>query len=479
MITVSNDTSIQNGRGWTRRELLHIGSVGLGGLTLPGMLRAQAQAETRSFIRDKSVVMLFLQGGPPQIETFDPKMQAPPEIRSCTGEVKTKLPGITFGGTFPKLAQLADRISIVRSFASGDVLHNPLPVLTGNSPTEGVMGAHYARVAGPIRPATAMPTHTVVLPEQVQPGLKLHEAIGAFASAFIRKHYGTPGRLGKPHAGLFLDGGDGFANNLELTLPRRRFDDRRSLLEQLDGFKRRLEQTGELDGATSFEQQAHDVLLRGIADAFDLSKEDPGTVARYDTSSLFRMEDWHPGGRHYNGLRNQTRITNLLGKQMLLARRLCDAGCGFVTVIDGTWDFHGDSNNPSTTVGMPLLGPQADHAIAAFLEDVQQRGLSEKILLIVTAEMGRTPKKDPNGGTGHWGQLTPLLVAGGGLRMGQVIGQTDRAGGEPTTKTYMPKHLLATVMHTLFDPGEARLAAGLPTDVARVITESEPIRELF
>ena len=143
-----------------------------------------------------------------------------------------------------------------------------------------------------------MPTHTIVLPEPVQPGLELREGTGAFASSFIRKNYGAAGRLGKRNAGLFLDGGDGFARNLELTVPRRRFDDRRSLLEQLDGFKRRLEQTDELAGAVSFKQQAYDVLLRGIADAFDLSKEDPRTIARYDTSRLFRMEDWHQGGRH-------------------------------------------------------------------------------------------------------------------------------------------------------------------------------------
>jgi len=255
MITVLDDKSIRNCQGWTRREFLRIGSMGLGGLTLPGVL--QAQAETRSILRDKSVVTLFLQGGPPQIETFDPKMQAPAEIRSCTGEVKTKLPGITFGGTFPRLAQMADRICVVRSFASGDDLHNPLPVLTGNSPTEGVMGGHYARLAGPICPRTAMPTHTIVLPEPVQPGLELREGTGAFACAFIRKNHGTAGQLGNRYAGLFLDGGDGFLSNLELRLPRRRFDDRRSLLEQLDGFKRRLEQTGELEDAATFKQQAY------------------------------------------------------------------------------------------------------------------------------------------------------------------------------------------------------------------------------
>ena len=132
---------------------------------------------------------------------------------------------------FPKLAQMADRIAIVRSFASGDNTHDPMPVLTGNSPTEGTMGAHYARLAGPLRPTTAMPNHTIILPEQVEPGLQVHDAIGAFAWSYIKDRYGTAGPMGKPYSGLFLDGSDGFVRNLKLTVPRRRFDDRRSLLQ--------------------------------------------------------------------------------------------------------------------------------------------------------------------------------------------------------------------------------------------------------
>jgi uncharacterized protein (DUF1501 family) len=252
------------------------------------------------------------------------------------------------------------------------------------------------------------------------------------------------------------------------------------LLAQLDTLKRKFDQSGSLESANASEQQAYEVLTRGIADAFDLSKENPKTIARYDTSHLFRMEDWHKGGKHYNGLRNQSRVTNLLGKQMLMARRLCEAGCGFVTVVDGCWDFHGDGNNPPTPVGMPLLGSQVDHAVAAFLQDLEDRGLSDKVLLVITGEMGRSPNKGGrNGGTGHWSRLTPLLVAGGGLRMGQVIGTTDRNGGEATSRQYLPEHLLATVMQTLFDPGEARLVTGLPSDVARTITNAEPIRELM
>lgn len=480
MFAIHDNQPMRVCQGTTRREFLRVGSLGLGGLTLANWLSTKAHAQERSFIRDKSVVLLFLQGGPPQIEMFDPKMEAPSEIRSCTGEVKTGLAGVTFGGTFPKLGQRTDRIAVVRSFASGDGGHNQLPVLTGNSPTEATMGAQFAKLAGANHPVTAVPTHSIVLPEQVRSGLKLGEPTGPFSYGYIRKNYPAAGKLGEAFSGLLLDGGEGLTGNLSLNMPKKRFDDRRQLLSQLDLLKRRFDRTGELEAAGASEQQAVEVLLRGISDAFDLSKEDPGTIAKYDTRHLFRMQDWHKGGKHYNRLRNQSRVTNLLGKQMLLARRLCEAGCGFVTVVDGCWDFHGDGNNPPTPVGMPLLGPQVDHAVSAFLDDLEDRGLSDDILLLVTGEMGRSPKKGKkNGGTGHWGRLTPLLVAGGGLKMGQVIGQTDRSGGEATSEQYLPEHLLATVMQTLFDPGEARLVTGLPTDLARAITSADPIRELF
>ena len=480
MFTIRDSRMMRVCQGTTRREFLRVGSLGLGSLTLSSLFGAAARGRDRSFIRDKSVVLLFLQGGPPQVEMFDPKMEAPAKIRSCTGEVQTRIPGVTFGGTFPKLGQMADRISIVRSFASGDGGHNQRPVLTGGSMTEATMGSQYARIAGANHPVTAMPTHSIVLPEQVHPNLKLGEPTGPFSYNYIKQNYPAAGKLGRAFDGLLLDGGEGLTDNLNLNLPRERFDDRRQLLNELDNMKRRFDATGELEGAAAADEQAVEVLLKGIAEAFDLSNEDPKTIAKYDTSHLFRMEDWHQGGKHYNGLRNQSRVTNLLGKQMLMARRLCEAGCGFVTVVDGCWDFHGDGNNPPTPVGMPLLGPQVDHAVAAFLQDLEDRGLSDDILLLVTGEMGRSPSKGGrNGGTGHWGKLTPLLVAGGGLKMGQVIGRTDASGGEATSQQYLPQHLLATVMQTLFDQGEARLVTGLPNEIGRVITNGEPIRELM
>ena len=481
MLSIFDDSALQTCRGISRRELLRVGGLGLGGLTLASLLNDRAAASRRpKWVRDKSVVLLFLQGGPPQIEMFDPKPDAPANIRSCTGDIETKTAGVRFGATFPELAKRMDRFSIVRSFASGDGGHNQLPVLTGNSPLKGTMGAHYARLAGANHPSTAMPTNAVVLPEAIQPDLKLGNPTGPFSYKYIQKNYVTGGNLGSAYNALLLDGGGTLTQNLKLALPRKRFDDRRALLQKLNSVQRSLDRAGSAGDVEAYRRQAYDVLIKGIADAFDLSKEDKQTIAKYDTSHMFRMRDWHKGGRNYAGLRNQSRITNLLGKQMLLARRLCEAGCGFVTVVDGCWDFHGDGNNPPTPIGMPLLGPQADHAIAAFLDDVEARGLSDKILLLVTGEMGRSPKKNnKNGGTGHWGRLTPLLVAGGGLKMGRIIGKTDRQGGEATTTQYLPQNLLATVMQTLFDPAEARLDSSLPADLARIITAGEPIRELI
>src|SRR5262249_18900777 len=151
----------------------------------------------------------------------------------------------------------------------------------------------------------------------------------------------------------------------------------------------------DFSGIGAFQNQAYDVLLRGIADAFDLSQEDPRTIQKYDTSGLVNPSEIHKGGRNF--WNNFSRATNLLGKQMLLARRLCEAGCGFVTVIDQCWDFHNDGNNPPVGIGMNTLGPQLDHAVAAFLDDVADRGLSDDILLVITAEMGRTPRKGGGG----------------------------------------------------------------------------------
>jgi hypothetical protein len=343
-----------------------------------------------------------------------------------------------------------------------------------------VAGSIYARTAGGLHPKTGIPTNALLLPEAIDPTLKLGGPSGAFTFNQTMRYFATPGALGADTAPFSPFGGNGLLEDLKLALAPERFDDRRALLGQIDTLRRRLDGTRTLDGMDAFQQQAYDVLLKGVASAFDLSKEDARTVAKYDTSKLINLSEIHKGGKLFRP--NFSRTTNLLGKQMLMARRLCEAGCGFVTVVDSCWDFHDDGNNPPASVGMPILGPQADHAVAAFLEDVRERGLDQKILLVITAEMGRSPAKKggkSGGGTGHWGDLTPLVLAGGGLRMGQVVGRSDAKGAYPATERYSPDNLLATILHTLFDPAKVRLAQDLPTNIVKLISEGRPIPELM
>jgi hypothetical protein len=469
-----------------RRDFLRIGS--LCGLTLPGLLAAKAQAakDTNAY-KNKSVVFLFLQGGPPQIETFDPKLDVANNNRSCTGEIRTKLPGVWFGGTFPQLAQRADRLAVVRSFATNDGSHNQIPVLSGRHPSKATMGAMCASATGAFHARTGVPMHTVIIPEAVQPDLKLGQPTATFGLPGIERNVASAGSLGNVYKGFVRNGSPEQLGNFNLKLPHDRFVDRFQLLGQLDGLKRQLDRTGEVNEVSEIERQAYDLLLRGVADAFDLSKEDPKTIARYDTSHLFNMADYHEGGKYFlfegkKKLVDQLRWSNLLGKEMLLARRLCEAGCAFVTVVDSSWDFHGGgANNPGTLVGMNTLGAQVDHAVAAFLDDLEQRGMSDDVLLVITGEMGRSPiKKNADAGTDHHGSLTPLLLAGGGLKMGQAIGQSDRTGSRPASQPYGPENLLATVLHTMFDAGKLRISPELlPPEVTKTILDGRPIKELF
>jgi uncharacterized protein (DUF1501 family) len=172
------------------------------------------------------------------------------------------------------------------------------------------------------------------------------------------------------------------------------------------------------------------------------------------------------------------RVSNQLGRQMLLARRLCEAGCGFVTVSDCGWDYHSNGNSPKHMAGIYPMGGQIDHAVSAFLEDVRERGLSDKILLAVTGEMGRTPRINKDGGRDHYGELTSLLLAGGGLKPGQIIGQSDNQAGKALGQPFRPQHLMATIMHSIFDVAKLRLEQNIPRDLVQFAETSRPIDNL-
>jgi len=441
-----------------RRDFLRVGS--LAGLTLPMLLQAQARGaeQGRNLTTGKSVIFLMMHGGPSQIETFDPKMDMPSNNRSATGELTTSIPGLTLGGTFPKLARRADRLAVVRSYTSGTGNHDIKPIVSRDSLNANV-GTLYSRVVGALRP-NGLPSNCLIVPSSVDPqGPALRDRFGNFAST---------GSLGSSYSPFVPGAGGLMQQNMRLNIARDRVDDRRTLLDQLDRLRRQTEADAALASVDRLQEQAFDVILNGVSEAFSLNGEDRRLVDQYDTARLDRPNSW----AHKNNKGNYTANARSLGKLLLLARRLCELGCGFVTVnTEFVWDMHQDNNNLGVNEGMDYVGSPFDHAVSTLIDDLEARGLSDKILLVATGEMGRTPTLQPNGGRNHWGKLTPLLLHGGGMTHGQVIGQSSRNGGEPASEPITPRHLIGTIMHTLFNIGEVRLASGIPSDVMRVITE--------
>jgi uncharacterized protein (DUF1501 family) len=274
-----------------------------------------------------------------------------------------------------------------------------------------------------------------------------------------------PGTLGPTFAPFLPTGGGTALLNMQLKVPAERLDDRRRLLHRLDALRRGLDARDVAEGYDQFEQQAVDLLTRGAGRAFDLSREDPKTVDRYDTS-MFSC-----GKKVFE--------PSILGRQMLLARRLIESGAGFVTVQSAGWDMHADVNNPGIKPGMEMLGPPLDKALSAFAEDLDRRGLSDRVLVIVTGDFGRTPAINKKGGRDHWANLSTLAFLGGGLHMGQVIGRSDRTNSAPATEPYSAASLMATVMHALFDVAALRVARGLPANLVKLVENGRPIEPLF
>ena len=395
-------------------------------------------------------------------------MTAPAGVRSVTGEIKTKIPGVTFGSDFPRLAQLTDHMAIVRSFTTGDGNHDIKPVV-GRDTFGASVGSIYSRIAGTSHPVTGIPTNISLFPRAVHPDSQ--QAQAAFGN------FRATGPLGGAFAPFAPGEGGPFQQDMKLNLSLERLADRKALLSNVDQLKRDLEKHQSGSTSNAYRNQAFDVLLGGVGKAFDLSQEDPKTIARYDTEPLV---DPNSIRERWNNHKYYKDNAKSLGKLMLLARRLCEAGCGFVTVTTNfVWDMHADVNNATMLEGMSYLGGPLDYAVSAFLEDVAARGLSDKILLVMCGEMGRTPKLNERGGRDHWGRLAPLMLAGGGLKMGQVIGQSDAHAAEPATNPVTIRNLLSTIMHTAFDVGQLRVERGLPREISQEMTSWEPIGELL
>ena len=214
-----------------------------------------------------------------------------------------------------------------------------------------------------------------------------------------------------------------------------------------------------------------------MAEAFDISKENPKLIERYDTSKLM---DVNRISKKWNNRPRYIEHVNSLGKLMLLARRLAERGAGFITITTNfVWDMHADQNNATMIEGMGYVGRPFDHAVSAFIEDVEARGLRDKILLVCCGEMGRTPKINAKAGRDHWAGIAPLLLYGGGLKMGHVVGSSTRDGGEPASDRITIPNLYSTIMNTVLDTGTLRTMAGVPPEVQRVIHGADPITQLL
>lgn len=458
MLEILSGSSRANCRGQDRRAVLRVGSLALGGLGLGDLLRLQSRAATRDVWRGKSVVLLFLTGGPSQIETFDPKMGAPSDYRSVTGSLQTRVPGVHIGGTFEQLAPLTDRLALIRSFAHSNSDHTEAAqlVMRCGNPTGAGIGSIATRMRGISHPQTGMPTQVYLTSKETdrqfnKERLRLLEALG-------------PGQLGGAYGPFQVGGDDQFQQAVTLRISPGRLDDRLALQRSLDRLRRRADEST-LPKLEQYTQQAVDLVLGKSRAAFDLSKEDPKLIERYDT------------GSYVTGIHTERAST--LGRQLLLARRLCESGCGFITIHNPGWDMHGGDTQLNMPHGMEMLGRPVDRAVSAFLDDIEARGLSDEILFVLTGEFGRTPKVKTDGGRDHWPHLSTLAFAGGGLKMGQVIGQSTSRAEEPRSDPVGVENLLATVLHVLFDIPRLRLTADLPRELATLIDQGEPIQQLF
>ena len=436
----------------SRRDFLRVGTLGLTGLTLADLLRARAVGSEQSTPTKKtSVILLFLEGGASQFETFDPKNEAPVEIRSPLGSIPTRLPGVEFGSLFPQMAQVADRLAIVRSFTHSDGDHGGAAhwVKTGHPwPPEffgksGLrikqltpsIGSVVARARGPVHLQAGVPTY---LNMRTIPGYEGDNAAWLGPA-------NEPFQVGTGNNSLLAD--------MTLTIPRDRLSDRLTLMRSLDRLERSHDQRSPWRGIDEFQDQATRVITGHARQAFDLTREEPRLRERYG-----------PG----------------LGQELLLARRLCEAGVGFVTINNSTGgDIDGWDHHKKIIPSCEFLCPPLDRAVSAFIDDVCERGLDEQVLLIITGEFGRTPRLNKEAGRDHWAPINPLILAGGGLRMGQVIGASDSHGAYPRERPILPEDLMATCFHVLGIDQDLQYVHPSGRPISMIHQDGKPIKELL
>ncbi len=386
----------------------------MGGLGLPQLLRAEAASGLRS--SHKAVIMVYLPGGPPHQDTFDLKLDAPSEIRGEFKPIPTTVPGFQICEHLPRLARRAHRYAVIRSIADAIDDHSDFMCQTGrrksNAPPGGwpTMGACVSRVLGA---ADRSIPPFVGLEPRMQ-----HRPYNAATAGFA----GVAHESFKPAA-------DAKADMVLNGISTERLADRRALLGAFDTFRRDVDASGLMSGLDVFNQQAFGMLTSSrLLEALDVGRESPALREKYGKGDPKVHGDAAP----------------MLNEQFLVARRLVEAGARFVTVAYGFWDYHGN-NFGNARNDLPLL----DQGLSALLDDLHDRGLENDVSVIAWGEFGRSPTINKDGGRDHWPRANCALLAGGGMKVGQVIGATDRLGGEPSERPVLFGEIFATLYQNL------------------------------
>ena len=433
--------------GVSRRAMLKIGALGMGGLSLPQILRAEERAGIRN--SNKAIIMIYMCGAPPHQDMYDLKMDAPSEIRGPFQPIKTNVPGVEICEYLPRMAGIMDKLVPLRAvYGSPTGDHDSHICYTGrakvNAPPGGwpSVGSTVAKLLGSTRPE--IPPFVGLAPNTGHP---------PYGSP------GLPGFLGQACAAFRPAGevgGDMVLHGVDIN----RLNDRRRTLAALDDFNRNVDESGVMRGMDALQQRAMDLLTSSrLADALDLSKEDPRTLERYGTGDVNKQADGAP--------------MNL--QHFLLARRLVEAGCRVVTLNIGRWDFHSANHASLKDKYLPLW----DRGITTLVEDLHERGLAGDVSLVAWGEFGRTPTINKDAGRDHWPQVGGGLLAGGGMRTGQVIGSTDRLGAEVRDRPTHFGEVVATLYQRLgIDPNLATVKdlSGRPR---YLVDDYKPMRELI
>lgn len=425
--------------GLSRRDALRIGALAMGGATLPQILRAEAQAGIGS--SNKSVIMIYLPGGPSHQDMWDIKEDAPSEIRGEFNAISTSVPGVRICEHFPKIAKMMEDFTPIRSVSDSFGQHSSYQTLTGRSNR-------------PVEPAGGWPELGAVLGKFMgQTPQGVPSAIGLMGSGRGNSGGGFLGAAYQP----FAPNGRGKSDmQMQNGMTVERLGDRETLLSSFDNMKREADNSGLMVGLDEFNQKAFDVVTSNkLIDALDVNKAQKSDRDRYT-----------------QGVASNNRSSV---EQFLTARRLVEAGARCITLSSGGWDTH--SNNFKTLKERNL--PVLDTGLANLVADLKYLGMLDDVSIVMMGEFGRTPKVNGNAGRDHWPRVMGALLAGGGMKNGQIIGETDRTGSEASVRPVKVGEIHATLYHNCgLDP--AKLTAvdlsGRPLNI--VDPNDKPMREL-